>query len=197
MSASTMFDSGDSHAVDPIDRVGSRPDFAVLAYPVISMSAPWTHQGSRQNLLGSDPDAALAKRLSGEFAVTSRTYTSVIGGGTYGQSIDPVAAWSREAFVPGLRMTSTYRSNVGFVNGGDAVIGVDVRLISPFGVELGRTTISLAAKSQIQYSVAALFPSATSAGTFTLQATASAPTLFAYGSMVDNDSGDPVFFGGR
>ena len=73
MSASTMFDSGDSHAVDPVDRVGSRPDFAVLAYPVISMSAPWTHQGSRQNLLGSAPDAALAKRLSGEFAVTKET----------------------------------------------------------------------------------------------------------------------------
>jgi len=73
MSASTMFDSGDPHAVDPVDRVGSRPDFAVLAYPVISMSAPWTHQGSRQNLLGSAPDAALAKRLSGEFAVTKET----------------------------------------------------------------------------------------------------------------------------
>src|SRR6188474_2301266 len=73
MSASTMFDSGDPHAVDPVDRVGSRPDFAVLAYPVISMSALWTHQGSRQNLLGSNPDAALAKRLSGEFAVTKET----------------------------------------------------------------------------------------------------------------------------
>src|SRR5262245_34684192 len=50
MSASTMFDSGDSRAADPIDRAGSRPDFAVLGYPVISMSAPWTHQGSKQNL---------------------------------------------------------------------------------------------------------------------------------------------------
>jgi acetyl esterase/lipase len=73
MSASTMFDAGDSQAADPIDRVGSRPDFAVLAYPVISMTAPWTHQGSKQNLLGPNPDAALAKRLSGEFAVTRET----------------------------------------------------------------------------------------------------------------------------
>ena len=52
MSASTMFDSGDPKAVDAIDRVGSRPDFAVLGYPVISMTAAWTHQGSKQNLLG-------------------------------------------------------------------------------------------------------------------------------------------------
>ena len=73
MSASTMFDSGHPQAADAIDRVGSRPDFAVLAYPVISMTAAWTHQGSKQNLLGTNPDADLAKRLSGEFAVTKAT----------------------------------------------------------------------------------------------------------------------------
>jgi acetyl esterase/lipase len=73
MSASTMFDSGDPRAADPIDRVGSRPDFAVLAYPVISMTAPWTHQGSKQNLLGDTANADLAKRLSGEFAVSKET----------------------------------------------------------------------------------------------------------------------------
>jgi acetyl esterase/lipase len=73
MSASTMFDAGDSRAVDPIDRVASRPDFAVLGYPVISMTAPWTHQGSKQNLLGANPDPALARRMSGEFAVTKET----------------------------------------------------------------------------------------------------------------------------
>jgi acetyl esterase/lipase len=73
MSASTMFDAGDPRATDPIDRVGSRPDFAVLGYPVISMSAPWTHQGSKQNLLGDSPNADLAKQLSGENAVTKAT----------------------------------------------------------------------------------------------------------------------------
>ena len=73
MSASTMFDAGDPRAADPIDRVGSRPDFSILAYPVISMIAPWTHQGSRQNLLGDAPNADLAKRLSGESAVTKNT----------------------------------------------------------------------------------------------------------------------------
>jgi hypothetical protein len=34
-------------------------------------------------------------------------------------------------------------------------------------------------------------------GTVTLQAhTDSGPMLFAYGSLIDNNSGDPVFFGG-
>jgi acetyl esterase/lipase len=73
MSASTRFDSGSPRAADPIDRMGSRPDFAILAYPVISMTAPWTHQGSKQNLLGESPNADLARQLSGELAVTKET----------------------------------------------------------------------------------------------------------------------------
>lgn len=73
MTASTLFDSGDPRSTDVIDRAGSRPDFVVLGYPVISMMAPWTHQGSKQNLLGANPDPELAKRLSGELAVTKNT----------------------------------------------------------------------------------------------------------------------------
>jgi acetyl esterase/lipase len=73
MTASTMFDAGKPDAIDPIDRVSSRPDFAVLGYPVISMTAAWTHQGSKRNLLGDSPDAELASRLSGEKAVTKET----------------------------------------------------------------------------------------------------------------------------
>lgn len=72
MSASTWTDAVQP-AADDIDRVSSRPDFAVLGYPVISMTAAWTHKGSRRNLLGDEPDPDLAKRLSGELAVTKNT----------------------------------------------------------------------------------------------------------------------------
>jgi acetyl esterase/lipase len=71
--ASTHFDAGKPDAADPLDRPSSRPDFAVLGYPVISLVAPWTHQGSRTNLLGDHPDPELAKSLSGENAVTAQT----------------------------------------------------------------------------------------------------------------------------
>ena len=37
MSASTLFDTGNPGAGDIVDRSGSRPDIAVLGYPVISM----------------------------------------------------------------------------------------------------------------------------------------------------------------
>jgi acetyl esterase/lipase len=71
--AETHFDAGNAAAADPIDHVSSRPDFAVLAYPVISMSAEYAHAWSRENLLGKNPSAELMKELSNELQVTKET----------------------------------------------------------------------------------------------------------------------------
>jgi acetyl esterase/lipase len=70
---STRFDSGRPDAADPVDRVSSRPDFAVLGYPVISLVEPWTHQRSKTNLLGDSSDPALARSLSTDTQVSSST----------------------------------------------------------------------------------------------------------------------------
>ena len=70
---STQFDSGKPQAQDLVDRAGSRPDFAILGYPVISLTEPWTHQGSKTNLLGDHPSADLAKSLSADQSVTAST----------------------------------------------------------------------------------------------------------------------------
>jgi acetyl esterase/lipase len=72
-SAATLFDTGQSAAADLVDRLSSRPDFAVLGYPVISMTTEYVHQGSKNNLLGETPDPALAERLSTELQVTPET----------------------------------------------------------------------------------------------------------------------------
>jgi len=71
--AETHFDAGNASAKDAIDRVSSRPDFAILAYPVISLVAPYAHAGSRENLLGKKPEPELVKELSNEFQVTKET----------------------------------------------------------------------------------------------------------------------------
>ncbi len=71
--AATHFDSGDPNAADPIDRAGSRPDFAILSYPVISMNSEFVHKGSRTNLLGAEPDPKLADDLSNDERVTAQT----------------------------------------------------------------------------------------------------------------------------
>lgn len=70
--AATHFDAGHAASRDPVARQGSRPDFAVLVYPVISMG-PEGHAGSRQNLLGSSPAPARIRYFSCETQVTSRT----------------------------------------------------------------------------------------------------------------------------
>jgi acetyl esterase/lipase len=69
----THFDAGDSSAVDAIDRVSCRPDFLILAYPVITFTAPYTHTGSLKNLLGDHPDPKLVASLSNETQVTAQT----------------------------------------------------------------------------------------------------------------------------
>ena len=69
----THFDAGDSTSADPIERMSSRPDIAVLAYPVISMRDGVTHQGSRRNLLGDNPTQELKAELSNEEHVTAQT----------------------------------------------------------------------------------------------------------------------------
>ena len=55
------------------DDAVTRPDFAILAYPVISFTTPYTHKGSLRNLLGDNPDSKLVESLSNELQVTART----------------------------------------------------------------------------------------------------------------------------
>lgn len=70
---STHFDSGSKDASDPVEKESSRPDAAILCYPVIGMGKPYTHGGSQRNLLGEKPDAALVASLSNEDQVTPQT----------------------------------------------------------------------------------------------------------------------------
>ena len=70
--AGTHFDDGEPDSADPIQRVSCRPDFMILVYPVISMG-PKGHGGSRNNLLGKNPDAKLVDLFSNEKQVTAKT----------------------------------------------------------------------------------------------------------------------------
>jgi len=87
--AETRFDAGNPNAPDPIDRVSSRPDFAILAYPVISLVADYAHTLSRDNLLGKNPSPELAKDLSSEFYVTPQTPPTFLWSSTTDQVVPP------------------------------------------------------------------------------------------------------------
>lgn len=71
--AATHFDAGDENSSDPIERQSSRPDVAILCYAVITMTDPFTHDGSRKNLLGETPSPELIELLSNEKQVTGQT----------------------------------------------------------------------------------------------------------------------------
>ncbi len=70
----THFLDAKPDAVDVMERVSSRPNFAVLCYAVVSMNEPFVHAGSRRMLLGenaNDPEAI--RFLSSELQVTPQT----------------------------------------------------------------------------------------------------------------------------
>lgn len=51
----------------------TRPDFQILFYPVITMDKRYTHMGSRNNLLGENPDNKLVEKYCNEKQVTPQT----------------------------------------------------------------------------------------------------------------------------
>jgi acetyl esterase/lipase len=71
--AGTHFDAGKADATDPIERASSRPDFLILAYPVVSFDPAIAHGGSVRNLLGENPDPKLIEDLSNDLRVTPQT----------------------------------------------------------------------------------------------------------------------------
>jgi acetyl esterase/lipase len=69
----TRFDQDNATSSDEVERKSSRPDFLILAYPVITLMDPYAHTGSRKYLLGDHPDPALVQSLSAETQVTKNT----------------------------------------------------------------------------------------------------------------------------
>ncbi len=55
------------------DKTNVRPDFAILAYPVVTFNPTFYHGGSQRALLGEDADQAMIDRFSNELRVTAET----------------------------------------------------------------------------------------------------------------------------
>lgn len=68
---------------------GSRPDFGILFYPVVTMGKA-THSGSRDKLLGENPSPELVSRFSNELQVTADTPPTMIFFSDDDKSVPPV-----------------------------------------------------------------------------------------------------------
>ena len=72
-SAATLFTLKEALVGDTLSAVSSRPDFAILGYPVIVFGADVTHKGSQRNLIGESPTLELVTLLSTDRQVTAQT----------------------------------------------------------------------------------------------------------------------------
>ncbi len=69
-SAAVHFD--DPKIANPL-KTSLRPDFAILCYPVITFTGEYAHKGSREKLLGKEPDPKTLRYFSLETQVTKKT----------------------------------------------------------------------------------------------------------------------------
>jgi len=148
---------------------------------------------------------------SGAVAVSSRTY-NVLGqgnaagypeGATFGQYMGPVESsrwftFGDEALIPHLShdpsLTTDSRTNLGLVNNSDHSIEIEVELYENDGTLLGSFTTTLRQWENVQISkVFELVTSDTVPGGYAVVRTTDATGSFvAYGSVVDNRTGDPI-----
>ena len=70
---STQYNHDVERPKDAVDGLSARPDFSILAYPVITFQDGAVHGGSRKNLIGDNASAELKDRFSGELNVNAET----------------------------------------------------------------------------------------------------------------------------
>ena len=71
--ASTLGTHYSENLINNKENTNLRPDFLVLAYPVISFTDSLAHKGSRENMLGKNPSEEKIKLYSNELQVTPNT----------------------------------------------------------------------------------------------------------------------------
>lgn len=67
----------------------TRPDFQILMYPVITMDRSYTHMGSFENLLGTNPSQQLIDKYSNEKQVNAQTPPALMILSADDNTVDP------------------------------------------------------------------------------------------------------------
>ena len=157
-----------------------------------------------QGVFGFDGAGALrVTPTTGSIMVTSRTFNDA-SSGTFGQFIAGVTteaaiAHGQEGRLIQLSRSSStsngFRTNIGFVNATGSSIEVKVEMYTGQGTRLGEKTYTLKPFEYDQ--VSDIFGQVTNGevenGFAVVSTLTSGGRLFAYASVVDNRSGDPVY----
>lgn len=141
--------------------------------------------------------------VSGAVMVVSRTYNQAASG-TYGQYVPAIPRSEAIPFGKQGRLImlshdptlkTGYRTNLGLVSASPAEIAVDVLFHDGNGNLIGGRTYVLAAFEyrQIDRAFEEVTPSAIADGYISVEAATAGARFFAYASVVDNVTGDPIF----
>ncbi len=71
--AATHFDAGRPDAADPVERQSSRPDFAGMAYPLVSLRTEVSGDRYQKTAFGENPTVEQIREYSNELHVTKQT----------------------------------------------------------------------------------------------------------------------------
>lgn len=74
----THYDNKNNFVEDDIDTLSAKPNFMVLVYPVITMTTPHTHMGSRNNLIGNAPSQEHIDFYSNELHINEDTPPTIL-----------------------------------------------------------------------------------------------------------------------
>jgi hypothetical protein len=128
------------------------------------------------------------------------TYTVAEGGGSYGFAFaalpaDRALSMGERGLLPGLTRTAGYRTNLGLSNDARIPITVEVEVRGAEGTALGSFTVDLRPLEPLQIDdLLGRLGAAEVADAYAVVSTATPfASLFAYASVVDNRTGDPVF----
>jgi len=134
--------------------------------------------------------------------VTSRTYNDALTG-TFGQFVEGVPVGQAfgagtTAWLTGLAQSVTdtmgFRTNVGVVNASGKHVRVEIALYGSDGVWLGKRTVDLNPYDfqQVDRVYTGLAPSGVDGGYALVSSATPDAALFAYASVIDNSTGDPI-----
>lgn len=131
--------------------------------------------------------------------VVARTYNEAPDG-TFGQGMpgnpdSEALTFGQLGVLPQLKKTSAFRTNVGFMNHGLAACNVRIRLYSENGSQIGNTIdTSVPAKEwkQINDVFGEAGVGQCPIGYATIEVRTAGGMIWAYGSVVDNGTGDPT-----
>jgi len=148
---------------------------------------------------GSPVKGTLGVPSMPDIYVTARTYNQR-GSGTFGQYLPAVTAAegfgeNSVAIIPQLKRNASYRSNVGVLNLSDFEVVAAIRLFDDTGSKMGLTsnlTVSAHEYFQIDDVLAALGVGDLDLAYATIEILTAGGRVWAYGSVVDNATGDPT-----